>query len=238
MKSGIYCILNLKNGRHYVGSSKDVKSRTMRHFSMLRKGSHHSKILQNAWNKYGEKSFRVDVLESVSETDLIEREQFWISNTRPYYNVHRTAGSPRGHRHSEDSRAKFRAAQAVRDSETNLKIRMANTGKVRSAAAIENYRATYEKKSECQKLAQVEQMRKARKGIPVSGAGKLKIAKVNEREFIVISRNGERSVIQNLAAFCRINKLDRACMTRVSTGELTHHKGWKCINPRLTKEMK
>lgn len=72
---GIYRILNLVNGRYYVGSSADILRRWGDHLAALR-GSRHKNIhLQRAWNKYGEAAFRLDVLERAPVSDLFEVEQ-------------------------------------------------------------------------------------------------------------------------------------------------------------------
>lgn len=75
--SGIYQIRNLNNGRIYIGSAKEFKSRLTCHTKTLRKGTHHNKFLQNDWNKCGEDSFIFEVLEVVegeqSERLLVEQ---------------------------------------------------------------------------------------------------------------------------------------------------------------------
>lgn len=93
----IYCILNLENGRHYIGSAVNFNARKSMHIHHLRNGTHHSVKLQNSWNKRGENAFRFDAIELVGDKKLlIEREQFWINETRPFYNICRIAGSRLG----------------------------------------------------------------------------------------------------------------------------------------------
>lgn len=55
----IYAIRNTVNGNAYIGSTTNYKSRWFTHKSLLRKGKHHSFILQRAWDKYGEAAFAV-----------------------------------------------------------------------------------------------------------------------------------------------------------------------------------
>jgi group I intron endonuclease len=57
MKSGIYIILNLINGKFYLGSSKNLRKRKLTHFQHLKKNVHHCIHMQRAFNKYGEKPF-------------------------------------------------------------------------------------------------------------------------------------------------------------------------------------
>lgn len=80
MKTGIYKIQNLKNGRLYVGSAQDLNERRINHFSMLRNNSHTSIILQRAWNKTEDKSnFKFEILEYCEKDKLIERENYYLN---------------------------------------------------------------------------------------------------------------------------------------------------------------
>lgn len=65
--SGIYAIVNTINNKQYIGSAINIKSRWVDHKKRLRKGNHHCKHLQFAWNKYGESAFSFIVLEAESE---------------------------------------------------------------------------------------------------------------------------------------------------------------------------
>lgn len=238
LRSGVYCILNLVNGKHYIGSSMNVSERIKCHTKLLMRGSHHSKKLQNSWNVHGFENFRFDILEFAPVSLLQEREQFFIDNTIPFYNIYRSAYTPRGHKHSDETRAKFREAQSRRSPEWNRKISEGNKGKVRGEKALENYRAVYAARDDDGKRATVEKMIEARKGVPVSDGGKERIAYANARNFIAISPNGTAFEVTNLTKFCKLHGLDRTCMTRVSVGQTCKHKGWVCINPRLKNKFK
>lgn len=94
---GIYIIVCLTNSKVYVGQSKHIQKRWLEHREALQSGSHSNRHLQNAWNKYGEKSFVFSVLEECEEDKLTEREQYWIDfyggiNSKGTYNF-REAGS-------------------------------------------------------------------------------------------------------------------------------------------------
>ena len=56
-KSGIYLIVNLVNGKRYIGSSVDIYNRLHDHLSNLKHNRAHNAHLQAAWNKYGDKAF-------------------------------------------------------------------------------------------------------------------------------------------------------------------------------------
>lgn len=83
-KSGIYKIINIKNGKFYLGSSKNLLQRKKKHIYELNKGTHHSSYLQNAYNKYGAEAFRFVVVEHVEEYRLLEVEQQYLDKLKPY----------------------------------------------------------------------------------------------------------------------------------------------------------
>ena len=85
--SGIYCIINTFNNKRYVGSSINLHMRLQTHRSMLRKNYHQNRKLQNSWNKHSEERFDCYILEYCSEELLIVREQYYIDNLKPEYNL-------------------------------------------------------------------------------------------------------------------------------------------------------
>jgi group I intron endonuclease len=86
-KSGIYCIINIKNQKRYIGSSKNLQTRLLKHRSLLRHNKHENARLQNGWNKYGEDNFDYYILEFCNgEDNLCKREQFYIDELKPEYN--------------------------------------------------------------------------------------------------------------------------------------------------------
>ena len=86
-KSGIYCIHNTVNDKRYIGSSKNLLHRLYTHRAYLRKNRHVNSKLQNSWNKHGEEAFRCYVLEFCEPKILLEREQFYIDELKPWYNI-------------------------------------------------------------------------------------------------------------------------------------------------------
>lgn len=108
---GIYGIYNTVTGDQYVGSAKNFYARKKLHLLHLTQGKHHSIVLQRAWNKYNENTFKFLYLEKVENCEkLIEREQWWIDNSNSVYNICKTAGSSLGVKRSKESREKMRKA--------------------------------------------------------------------------------------------------------------------------------
>lgn len=102
---GIYAIVNIVNNKRYIGSTIAAKKRCYSHRLALRKNSHHSRHLQNAWNKYGEGAFIFVVLEVCDERELLKREQFYI-DTIADYNSSPTAGNCLGFKQSEETKSR------------------------------------------------------------------------------------------------------------------------------------
>ena len=87
--SGIYCIENKINHKVYIGSSKNIYQRLLKHFALLRHNKHENMHLQNAWNKYGENNFEWTIIEICDNSILTEREQYCIDLFGAEYNITR-----------------------------------------------------------------------------------------------------------------------------------------------------
>lgn len=96
---GIYGIINIKNNKIYIGSSKNIYSRWQQHKNTLKRNKHHSQHLQLSWNKYGEENFIFEIIEKCSEENLLIKEQYYIDLYSSYdgdygYNISEFAGKP------------------------------------------------------------------------------------------------------------------------------------------------
>jgi len=138
MKSGIYKIINLTNNKFYIGSSRNIRQRWSKHRSLLRKGVHENKHLQNAWILYGEQNFEFVILEEVDEKMLLSREQDLIDETKCCereigYNKAENASSPmKGRKHTKEVKRKISNSLKGRkhSEETKRKISEATKGKI------------------------------------------------------------------------------------------------------------
>lgn len=78
-KGGIYLLRNLSDGKVYIGKSINLNKRLKEHKLSLARGDHHNNYLQNAWNKYGESNFEVEILFNSDEREeLNEKEIYFI----------------------------------------------------------------------------------------------------------------------------------------------------------------
>lgn len=95
VKSGIYKITNEKNGKFYIGSSKNIEQRFCEHKMMLGNNKHANIILQRSWNKHGQAGFTFSIVEECFPDKCIEREQYYLDLLQPFksvgYNIGKSA---------------------------------------------------------------------------------------------------------------------------------------------------
>lgn len=105
--SGIYSIVNILNNHRYIGSSKNIRARLYQHYNKLNKNKHHSIHLQNAFNKYGQDKFIIQILEQCEpiRDTLIFIEQKYL-DLNPEYNIAKLASCPAQLNQSYETRYK------------------------------------------------------------------------------------------------------------------------------------
>lgn len=146
MKSGVYTITNVVNGKLYVGMATNIETRLNGHKCDLRKRTHGNAHLQKAWNKYGKENFLFEVLVYCEKEYLRSEEHYWClmlnTHDRMYgYNIQPT--TPEGNWGvSEETKKKISKIHTGRPSPFKNtkreryivdKIQISNRGKVRSA---------------------------------------------------------------------------------------------------------
>ncbi len=112
----VYEIVNLVNGRRYIGSSTEFETRWATHRRELSAGRHINGHLQAAWNKYGAAAFEFRTIWICSFDRMLEAEQSYIKEARSPYNLTDVVGRPdfSGRSHSPESRARMRLAAKAR----------------------------------------------------------------------------------------------------------------------------
>lgn len=83
MDGFIYSIINSTNDKRYIGQTINFQNRKTTHLRDLRKGTHHSAKLQNAWNKYGEENFIFEVT-TIKDTSFLELYQKEVDMIKLY----------------------------------------------------------------------------------------------------------------------------------------------------------
>lgn len=81
---GVYAIRNNISDKVYIGSSKTVKARFVGHMKTLLLGEHHSKHLQNFFDKHPYIIFRVELLEKCLPEERKDREQHYLDTLQPF----------------------------------------------------------------------------------------------------------------------------------------------------------
>ena len=180
--SAIYGIRHMPSGRVYVGSATHLKARWKVHCNSLRKGKHHSRYLQAAWDKYGSDSFEFVVLEIVPEKSrLLDQENEWITslqsaNPKHGFNMCPTAGSQLGMKHSPEARQKMSKSQKgkVKTESHQLAINAALKGRKLSPECKQKLSASHTGTS-MSKEARAK-MSESRKGKTASPEARAKIS--------------------------------------------------------------
>jgi len=142
MTIGIYQIKCSSNGKVYVGSSKNIEERWIKHRYDLDRNIHHNQYLQSVWNKYGEHTFQFSILEVCAANVLLEREQHYLDilfDSTNVLNLARIAGSPHKLKHSEETKRKISEGNKGKklSKETRQLMAIAKRGKKRGAMSEE-----------------------------------------------------------------------------------------------------
>lgn len=120
-KSGVYKIINVNNGRIYIGSCKIFKQRAQEHTKSLLKNKHSNKFLQGDFNKCGESSFEFRVIEVVSGEQrnrlLVEQkyiDQYYDNQQQCYNFDKRTNNNSRSCRSKSPGETRKKMSESMR----------------------------------------------------------------------------------------------------------------------------
>lgn len=153
-KSGVYQLYSISNpNKYYIGSSINIKLRWYSHKYHLKYNSHHCNKLQFYVNKYGVSDIKLKIIELCEESELLQKEQFYIDTLKPYFNECKIAGSILGIKRSPEvckkiSQAKTGAKYKVTyipTEEHRRKLSIASKGKPKSEQHKKNMRGLFKK---------------------------------------------------------------------------------------------
>lgn len=107
----IYCILNVKNGKRYIGQTTlTLQERFKQHVKAALSNTGY--YLHSAMRKYGVDNFTIELLEECEEELLHSREIYWVSHFKSFgemgYNLTEGGEGARGFHHSESTRVKMK----------------------------------------------------------------------------------------------------------------------------------
>jgi group I intron endonuclease len=223
-QSGIYAISSKIDERIYIGSSKQLNARYIRHKSELNKGKHSNQFLSNFAAKYGIDNLKFWVIEECGEKDLIEREQHYIDllfskcAKKNVMNINPLATKPP---QTQDTRNKISAAQKGRVPH-NKGQKMSDEQKQKliglkhSPEALEKMRNAKLKNPTKYWLGKTHtqetrnKISEIQKGKTISEETKLKKSKKG----IWITPSGEELLILNISEYCKINGYEKSNFCR------------------------
>uniref|UniRef100_UPI0030E0E404 hypothetical protein n=1 Tax=Dematophora necatrix TaxID=2751867 RepID=UPI0030E0E404 len=107
-KSGVYRWTSLSTKYAYIGSSVNLGRRFKDYYSYSFLTRNKNMIISKAILKYGYSNFSLEILEYCTPEECIKREQYFIDNFNPEYNILKIAGSTLGYKHTEETLAKFK----------------------------------------------------------------------------------------------------------------------------------
>ncbi|MDO8610138.1 MAG: GIY-YIG nuclease family protein [bacterium] len=222
--AGIYIILNLINGKYYIGSSLNMLYRWKKHRERLRRKDHHNNHLQSAWNKYTESSFVFIIIEqfdTISSEKLGEIEQKYLDFAKQQqvkrYNLA-----------SEVTRIGSHLNEQIR-----LKISAAHRGKKHSLQT--RIKMSLAKKGKPLTKEHIKKMQESR-------LGKIYTRNLNIYSFVNIKTN--EIFIGNQCEFYRKFKLRQSSVNKMVKRQTQLTSNWKLsetqlrCRPRHTEEYK
>ena len=91
-KPGIYRWVNKLNNKSYVGSGVNLAKRLGSYYNS-NELNRNSRPIKDALLKYGHQNFTLEILEYCLQSELLEREQYYLDLLVPEYNILKTAYS-------------------------------------------------------------------------------------------------------------------------------------------------
>ncbi len=211
LKSGIYSIRNLVNGKIYIGSSVLIAQRFRDHRKRLKKGNHDNIHLQRSWNKHGEQNFEFSVLEHCEINVLLLREQAWLDKTKNKFNILKFAGNTLGRKMSLKTKLLIAKGVSKRTGPQNVWYGRSLPKSTLDKAAeycrnhFKGEGNPFYGKRHTQKTKEILSSKLKGRKMPPSFLKKQAGNTRGAKEFLVKLPNGEQIKIRNLKKFCKEN---------------------------------
>lgn len=221
--SGVYQI-RCSDGRIYIGSSVDIRSRWAHHLHSLQHNSHSNSRLQAAWNNT-DSTFAFSVLENAARNELFTAEQAWIDKTRCAditlgFNIFDKAGSPGG--------CLAQTWEGFIDPQGNP-ITIHNL-----FAFCREHQLDF---PSMHRLSIGKSKLKSYKGWTHCNSIRIRDY-VKIYEGFIDPQGNQVDTIVNLAAFCRDHNLDDTHMLALARGRICSYRGWTHVNSPDRKDIK
>lgn len=234
---GIYAIYCDANDKYYIGSSKNIPQRILKHRCFLRNGKHQNPHLQNAYNKYGESRFLVRCLEIIGGEGLLLAEKRWMDALDCINNGFNIRTEPSSNAGLETSPAtKTKLSLAIRQhyiDHPEARDRASKQGLSRSKEHSELMKQ-WHINNRHPRLGKKEKLESTL----------LRAAKLRGRpsstviSYSFVSPKSEVFSGKNINKFCREHGLSNILMGKINSGMVKQHKGWTKCHTQLTEELK
>lgn len=181
--SGIYCFENLTNGKKYVGQAQNIYVRITAHIRELKRNVDSSKLLQKAWNKYGEENFKIYVIELIQVEELDDMEIYYITYLRSHYsengyNISYGGDSVmRGLKHSEETKKKMSEIRIGTKQTDDTKRKISDSWKTRIVSEETKIKISISRMGSVVSIETKKKISEAQLGIPHTQETKDNIAK-------------------------------------------------------------
>lgn len=221
IQSGLYKIVCIPSGKFYVGSSNHITRRWGEHRRALIDKKHRNTKLQNAWNKYGAEAFTFEIIEFVPEESLLDKEQQWLDEYHPEFNLSELAGSGSAEKLSKEFIVTFPSGEeeVVKNLSRFCRKHGLNRGGLNR---VMNGMVNQHKRFKVRKIHQsTEEWKLTLKRSNKFGAGW-------KGDFKIECPDGRTVIVHSLRDFCIKNGLSQGNMTQVSQGKRLQHKGYRC----------
>ena len=126
-KSGIYRWTHMASGKSYVGSAINLHKRLKNYYNISyleREVKNNNSMIYRTLLKYGYSQFSLDILEYCDISNIIEREQYYLSLLEPKYNIMKFAGSVLGLKHTKASIERIRKSNLGRIHTEEAKVKI------------------------------------------------------------------------------------------------------------------
>lgn len=92
-KSGIYCLKNIENNKIYIGQSIDLKKRLAYYYNFKKEYLKGKSKIYNAVLEKNLNNFSLLILEICDKNHLNKKENYYIKELKPEYNILQKANS-------------------------------------------------------------------------------------------------------------------------------------------------
>lgn len=142
-KSFVYRWTNKVNGKTYLGSTSNAKSRLQTYYDNYTLNLINMPIYK-AILKYGHSNFILDIIEYCDSAETIQKEQYYLDRFDFDYNILEKANSSLGYKHNSQTIKKMKGRQNFlgykHTEETKDKLRELQTNKKYSVEDLEKMR--------------------------------------------------------------------------------------------------